>query len=229
MINKHLLARVEAVEPPAYRGKAFRHLAQDRNPLSGSGARTVGGRWNPPESFPTLYLALDRETTIREFYRLAERQGRLPQDFLPRRMYTYDVTLTAVLDLRQAATVEALGVPASSLVGDAITQTQQIGDCAHHLGLEGILAPSAAGDGTVLAVFFDRLLADSQVRDLSYEPRGRGTRAPVVAGARNPERRRGARAPGRALVQCSLSEHRAGPRLLEQDRLIRPGRGDSSC
>lgn len=170
MINRHLLRRIEAVEPAAYRGTAFRHLAQDRNPLSGSGARTFGGRWNPPESFPTLYLALDRETTIREFYRLAERQGRSPRDFLPRRMYTYDVTLTAVLDLRQAATVDALRVPEASLVADAIGQTQEIGDCAHNLGLEGILAPSAAGDGTVLAVFFDRLLADSHVRDLGYEP-----------------------------------------------------------
>jgi hypothetical protein len=44
-----------------------------------------------------------------------------------------------------------------------------IGEVAHQPGLEGILAPSATGVGTVLAVFFDRLRADSHIRDLDYE------------------------------------------------------------
>jgi RES domain-containing protein len=72
------------------------------------GARIHGGRWNPPDSFSTLYLALDRETTVREFYRLAERQGRDPEDFLPRRLYRYDIALGALLDLRDSATRAAL-------------------------------------------------------------------------------------------------------------------------
>ncbi len=133
------------------------------------GARTHGGRWNPPESFSTLYLALERETTVREFYRLAMRQGRSSGDFLPRRMYRYDVTLAAVLDLRDAATRGALQLSDSELSADNAGACQQIGESAHYLGLEGILAPSATGEGTVLAVFFDRLHADSLVRDLDHE------------------------------------------------------------
>lgn len=57
-----------------------------------------------------------------------------------------------------------------SLRSNDAAKCQQIGESAHHLGLEGILAPSATGEGVVLAVFFDRLHADSQVRDVDHEP-----------------------------------------------------------
>lgn len=169
MIDPQILARIDAIEPTAFAGRAFRHLAPDHHPLSGVGARTHGGRWNPPDSFSTLYLALEPETTVLEFYRLAKRQGRAPEDFLPRRMYSYDIALGAVLDLRDTATLSALRLGDLDLRSSDAAKCQQIGESAHYLGLEGILAPSAAGDGTVLAVFFDRLHADSQVRDLDYE------------------------------------------------------------
>ena len=170
MIDQQLIARIDAIEPTSFAGQAFRHLSHDHHPLSGMGARIHGGRWNPPESFSTLYLALDRETTVREFYRLAERQGRDPEDFLPRRLYRYDIALAALLDLRDSATRAALQLGDRELRASDAAKCRQIGESAHHLGLEGILAPSAAGEGAILAVFFDRLHADSQVRDLDHEP-----------------------------------------------------------
>lgn len=170
MIDPQLLARIDAIEPVPFAGRAFRHLAQDHHPLSGVGARTHGGRWNPPDSFSTLYLALERDTTVREFYRFVKRQGRAPEDFLPRRMYRYDVTLAAILDLRPSSTRTALKLSDVDLRSSDATKCQQLGECAHYLGLEGVLASSATGEGNVLAVFFDRLHADSQVRDLGYEP-----------------------------------------------------------
>jgi RES domain-containing protein len=168
--DQQLLARIDAIEPVPFAGEAFRHLAHDHHPLSGVGARIHGGRWNPPESYSTLYLALDRETTVREFYRLAKRQERDPEDFLPRRLYRYEIALTSLLDLRDPVTRTALQLSDSELGSNDATKCQQIGESANHLGLEGILAPSATGEGAVLAVFFDRLHADSQVRDLDYEP-----------------------------------------------------------
>jgi RES domain-containing protein len=169
VIDPQLLVQIDAVEPVPFHGRAFRHVAQDHHPLSGVGARTHGGRWNPPDSFSTLYLALERDTTVREFYRLVERQGRAPEDFLPRRMYRYDLGLAAVLDLRDSATRARLQLSDVDLQAIDATKCQQLGECAHYLGLEGILAPSATGQGNVLAVFFDRLQADSQIRDLDYE------------------------------------------------------------
>lgn len=170
MVDHHLLARVDALDPIGLSKQAFRHVAHDRHPLSGSGARLHGGRWNPPDSFSTLYLALERETTVNEFYRLATRQGRAPEDFLPRRMYRYEVALSAVLDLRDPAARASLNLSDPELRANDASKCRQIGESVHYLGLEGILAPSAAGEGTILAVFFDRLHADSQIRDVDHEP-----------------------------------------------------------
>jgi RES domain-containing protein len=170
VVDHQLLARVDALNPVALSTQAFRHVAHDRHPLSGAGARLHGGRWNPPDSFSTLYLALEHQTTVSEFYRLAARQGRAPEDFLPRRMYRYEVALSAVLDLRDPVARASLNLSEAELGANDATQCQQIGKSAHYLGLEGILAPSAAGEGTVLAVFFDRLHADSQIRDIGHEP-----------------------------------------------------------
>jgi RES domain-containing protein len=85
VVSAELVAAVDALDPVAFEGEAFRHVAINRHPLSGSGARSQGGRWNPPESFATLYLGLDRDTVVNEFFRLVRRSNRAPQDFLPRR------------------------------------------------------------------------------------------------------------------------------------------------
>lgn len=170
MVDPQLLARVDALDPLALSTQAFRHVAHDRHPLSGAGARLHGGRWNPPDSFATLYLALERQTTVSEFYRLAARQGRAPEDFLPRRLCRYEVTLSAVLDLQDLTARASVDLGEAELKANDATRCRQIGEAAHYLGLEGILAPSATGEGTVLAVFFDRLHADSQIRDIDHEP-----------------------------------------------------------
>lgn len=129
----------------------------------------MGGRWNPPESFATLYLALERETVAREFLRLAGRVGRAPDDFLPRRFYRYSVELSALLDLREAEARAAVGLTEAHVTDDDLGPCQAVGEAAHYLGREGVIAPSATGAGTVLAVFFDRLAAGSFVRELDYE------------------------------------------------------------
>lgn len=169
MLDQRLVARVESLEPASLEATAFRHLAERRHPLSASGARVHGGRWNPPDSFATLYLALERETAIAEFYRLAARQRRDPEDFLPRRLYRYDVALEAVLDLRGAAARATIALDDAELRAADATACRRVGEAAEHLGLEGLLAPSATGAGTVLAVFFDRLHADSRVHEVEYE------------------------------------------------------------
>lgn len=164
-----MLDRIDAIEPTAIETEAFRHVAEGRHPLSGAGARVHGGRWNPPDSFATLYLALDKSAAVAEFHRLAARQLRDPTDFLPRRICRYDVTLSAVLDLREDGKQRQLGLSDAELLASDALACRGIGEAAQHLGLEGILAPSATGTGTVLAVFYDRLRAESHVRDLDYE------------------------------------------------------------
>lgn len=163
MASPELASKVDAVGPSSIHGDFYRHVAVSRDPRSGMGARINGGRWNPPESFSTLYLAETVETVIREFYRLARRQGLHPRDFLPRDLYTFEVELEAVLDLRPDEARAHVGLTLAELRGDDARACQAIGEAAHYLGLDGIAAPSAAGEGVVLAVFLDRLRPSSRL------------------------------------------------------------------
>jgi RES domain-containing protein len=169
VVSAHLVGAIDQLDPVAFAGEAFRHVAPQYNPLSGAGARTQGGRWNPPQSVATLYLGCERETVIAEFNRIVRRSGRAPVDFLPRRFYRYEIQLGALLDIRDAGSRRALGLSDEALSADDLRPCQAVGEAAHHLGREGVLAPSAAGPGTVLAVYFDRLEADSFVRDVDFE------------------------------------------------------------
>lgn len=168
MPSSHLVDAIDCLDPIPYVGDLYRHVAAGRHPLSGAGARSLGGRWNPPQSFATLYLA-DRKATVEaEFQRMARRQGLSPSSFLPRRLYRLEVELQAVVDLTGAqAFPEALADV--DFGSDNLAATQAIGEAAQYLGREGILAPSAAGDGNVLAVFIDRLMPDSRVDDIDFE------------------------------------------------------------
>lgn len=135
----------------------------------GAGARTTGGRWNPPNSFATLYLGVSVEVVQAEFLRLAEKAGRDPKDFLPRHLLHYEIELNAILDLTDEAALEALDLTPERIRLHDPSRCQEIGEAAHHLGREGILAPSAAGSGQIVAIFMERLLPDSKVKLESTE------------------------------------------------------------
>lgn len=163
-----VVATVSRLPARTFDGAAFRHLATGYQPLSGDGARTVGGRWNPPRSFPVLYLALDDETTKAEFLRLAAKQGRAPRDFLPRDLCSYEVRLQRVLDVRDSKTRRDVGL-STEPDGDDLAASQSVGEAAHLVGFEAILAPSATGSGEILAVLLDRLLPESAVEHVASQ------------------------------------------------------------
>jgi RES domain-containing protein len=136
---------------------AYRNQAKGFDPRSGEGARRLGGRFNPPHSFPVLYLCLTRPCVVAELTRQAERQG-LPVDaLLPRELYEISVELDKVLDLTDAATLDPLGIAPDRLVRLDHTLTQEIGQAAHEHAFQAIRSPSATGVGTVLAVFPENL------------------------------------------------------------------------
>jgi RES domain-containing protein len=168
MPSPHLVDAVDRLDPVPYRGEAYRHIAAKWRPLSGGGARSQGGRWNPPESFSTLYLATDKETAVAEFRRMARRNRRAPEDFVPRRLYHIRLELREILDLTDEGALPS-GLAELDFGSDDLTETQAIGEAAQYLGREAIKAPSAAGDGTVLAVFVDRLQLDSVIDVVDFE------------------------------------------------------------
>ena len=101
MPDPRLIELVDQLPRTSFSGDAFRHQGPGYPPLNVEGSRIHGGRWNPRESFPVLYLALSVATAAAEFYRLADRQGIEAARLLPRRLYRYEVQLSAVSDLTQ--------------------------------------------------------------------------------------------------------------------------------
>ena len=108
-----------------------------------------------------MYTALDVATVDLELERTAHRAGMTSAMMKPRRLATIRVRLSRVLDLTNPDVRAALEVSEADLTGDDPAVPQAIGETAHHLGYEAILAPSAAGTGHALAIFLDNRAADS--------------------------------------------------------------------
>ena len=164
-----LLERIDRIAPVGFVGEVVRHIAPGYLPLSGEGARIHGGRWNPADSFPTLYTALSRETMLDELERAARRQGLTVADLLPRVEVRYAVGLHRVLDLRDPDALTRVGLEPADITADDWSACQAVGEAAHHAGFEGIVAPSAAS-GEVLVLFLDQIAAGSTLDVRSTEP-----------------------------------------------------------
>lgn len=136
---------------------AYRNQAKGFDPRSGDGARRLGGRFNPPHSFPVLYLCLTRPCVVAELTRQAERQGLNVDALLPRELFEFSADLDKVLDLTDKATRDALGIAPPDLIREDHRFTQEIGEAAHEHGFQAIRYPSATGIDHVLAIFPEKL------------------------------------------------------------------------
>jgi len=145
--------RVAAAPLSPLTGQAWRQLGPRHLPLSGEGARLYGGRFNPSESFPVLYLCRSRPCAAAELARMGERQAIGIEALLPRRLFRYEVSLFRVLDLTDEVTLRALDIDQDVLMGSSWSTCQDIGSMAHSLNIQAINSPSATGVGEVLAVF----------------------------------------------------------------------------
>jgi RES domain-containing protein len=64
---RRVLARSGPVSAIAFRSVATRFASRE-DLITGAGARGHGGRWNPPGAFHTVYLSLDVDTAVGEFF-----------------------------------------------------------------------------------------------------------------------------------------------------------------
>ena len=135
----------------------YRNQASGFDPRSGDGARRFGGRFNPPHSFPVIYLCTSRPCVVAELSRQADRQGLAVGDLLPRELWGITVEFTKVLDLTHRATLEALDVDPADLLRDDRQLTNEIGEAAHEHRFQAIRSASVTGVDDVLAVMPENL------------------------------------------------------------------------
>ena len=141
----------------ALHAAAYRNQAKGFDPRSGEGARRLGGRFNPPNSFPVLYLCLTKPCVVAELSKQAQRQGLNIADLLPRELWEIAVELDGVLDLTDNKTCDELGLVDADLVRKDHSLTREIGEAAHEHQYQAIRSPSATGVDHILAVFPENL------------------------------------------------------------------------
>lgn len=181
-LDEELVQRVDQLGSTAWTSTTHRYTTARRDPLSGAGARLFGGRWNPKDIFATIYLAQPVAACLGEVQRTAESQGITP-DILLRAAYTlHEVAVTdlPVLDLREERALAHVGLTAADIADPDWTACQAVGNAAWFLGLGGVLAPSATGEGVVLAAFETRIAGHLTVT--TSEPLTHGRFAELRAG-----------------------------------------------
>jgi RES domain-containing protein len=154
--DPELVQRVDGITPTSTAQRLYRLMSARYPATSGEGARTLGGRWKPPDSFPTLYLASTLDTAVAEVRRAFAAQGRALEEAVGLVVYEFDVELNAVLDLRDIANLNSVGLSLDDVRSSDRRRCQAVGDAAHFVGLEAICAPSATGPGEVMAIFTDK-------------------------------------------------------------------------
>jgi RES domain-containing protein len=88
-----------------------------------------------------------------------------PEDLIPRKVCILSIQLDAVLDLRKHENLFAVGLTRDDIASDDMSRCREVGEAAHKLNLEGVLAPSATSEGEVLAILELNLRAESIVRE----------------------------------------------------------------
>jgi RES domain-containing protein len=149
--------RASAAPLLPFTGQGWRQISPRYDPLSGEGARIHGGRFNPPGSFPVLYVCRSRPCAIAELEQLGERQSIGVEGLLPRVLYRYDSALDRVVDLADDKVRAQVGLDLDVLTGPDWTACQELGSTVQALGAQGINSPSATGVGDVLAVFVQHI------------------------------------------------------------------------
>jgi len=150
-------ARLNGVDLVDLSTVGYRHQAPGFDPRRGEGARRFGGRYNPPRSFPVIYLCLTRLCVAAELPRQAGRQSVQVEDLLPRELWSIATDLGRVLDLTDHSVCIAAAIEPTDLVRPGHGFTQQIGEAAHERGVQAIKSPSATGVDDVLALFPENL------------------------------------------------------------------------
>lgn len=131
-LDEELVQRVDTLGGSAWSGETFRYTTAHRDPLSGSGARLFGGRWNPRDIVSTIYLATPLQACLGELKRAAQSQQTSPETMLQASYVLHTITVDdlMVLDLRDPDTLDAVGLSTADIADVDWTACQSVGHAA---------------------------------------------------------------------------------------------------
>ena len=121
-------------------------------------SNTGGARWNPPGR-EAIYTSCEPETALAEAEYQISLQPLRPKAM--RTLYTLQVALRPVLDLRDPDILETLSVTATDIAGLDVSVCQRVGEAVAWLKYEGLLVPSARKSGGSNLVIFRQDLTTS--------------------------------------------------------------------
>lgn len=158
-LDEAVVQQVNDLGISTWSGTVYRYTNAVYDPLSGEGAYRFGGRWNPRRVFPTIYLAEPLRACLLEFRRFAQAAAIDPAAMIRQGyvLHTIAVTDLPVLDLRPPQALASVGLSLDDITDEDWSACQAVGHAAWFLEFGGVFAPSATGDGFVLAAFEGRL------------------------------------------------------------------------
>lgn len=165
-----LIDALEAIEPVLFRGPVWRIVGDGRDPLRCSAS---GGRWDDG-SFDVLYTSQTREGATEEMrFHLMRGQPVMPSR-IAYRLFGIEAALDRALRFLDLDALARVGLDVGtfgrlSYEGRAgeYPRTQQIGEVAHFLDFDGLIAPSARAAALNVVIFCDKApsLRESAVTD----------------------------------------------------------------
>jgi RES domain-containing protein len=150
-----LLDALDALERIPFEGTVWRAAREGRDPIQGHAS---AGRWDPG-IFDVLYTALEPDGALAEIHFHLSRQPVFPSQ-IRYRLHEIAVRTRKTLRLADMRGLADLGVEEARYSEILYARTQEIGDAAHFLGFDGVLAPNARWPCLNLTLFTDRFAPD---------------------------------------------------------------------
>lgn len=159
-----LIDALEAIEPVEFEGSVWRVVREGRDPLQFSAS---GGRWDDG-SFDVLYTSLERQGAIEEMrFHLMRGQPVMPSK-VRYKIFELQIRMDRALRFLNLDALAAVGLDVSRYgrlsyqdKSEEYPRTQQLGEVAHFLEFDGLIAPSARYGCHNAVLFGDRVPRDA--------------------------------------------------------------------
>jgi RES domain-containing protein len=156
----------------------WHHCAPKHALLDAADPAVTTGRYHRADGPGVWYASSSENGAWAELFRHHEPGGVSPLEVI-RRIGQTRARRLRVLDLTDARVLQSLDISEHDLIGDDLTQCQQIADYARSSGFDAILAPSAALEGhRTVAIFASAMRKIAEGRSRVGSPPAR-TRRPL--------------------------------------------------